>query len=304
MTVAHQSHAGTASAGVLVAMTALVFVGVIYVVAAQRCRRQPRGWKHWHTASFIVGLIILGLALRPSTSDAFPDHMLGHLLLGMYAPLALALGAPMTLILRTAPVSVTKPLVHLLRSRPAQIATHPAVLLTSTIGGLAALYFTPLFALTERHEALHMVMHVHFFVSGYLFAWMIAGPDPGPERPSVHTRLAVLGLAILGHAVIAQLLYAGLFVRVGAPLDELRAGGTLMYYWGDIAEILLALALLLTWRPDHRGKATGQRRRRDREAVAIRPSRSEIGLSTSSRSDLLDGTGQYTAHRVSPDLGL
>ncbi|WP_238556702.1 cytochrome c oxidase assembly protein [Gordonia terrae] len=285
-------------------MTALVFVGVIYIVAAQRCRRQPRGWNHWHTASFIVGLIVLGLALRPSTSDAFSDHMLGHLLLGMYAPLALALGAPMTLILRTAPVSVTKPLVHLLRPRPAQIATHPAVLLTSTIGGLAALYFTPLFARTERHEALHMVMHVHFFVSGYLFAWMIAGPDPGPERPSVRTRLAVLGLAILGHAVIAQLLYAGLFVRVDAPLDELRAGGTLMYYWGDIAEILLALALLLTWRPDHRGKATGQRRRRDREPVAIRPSGSEIGLSTSSRSDLLDGTGQYPAHRVSPDLGL
>ena len=28
-----------------------------------------------------------------------------------------------------------------------------------------------------------------------------------------------------------------------------------MYYWGDIAEILLALAMLLTWRPQaHRAR--------------------------------------------------
>jgi putative membrane protein len=64
--------------------------------------------------------------------------------------------------------------------------------------------------------------------------------------------LLVLGIAIAGHAVIAQLLYAGIFVQVPAPQNELRDGGTLMYYWGDIAEILLALALLITWKPDHR----------------------------------------------------
>ncbi|WP_310649879.1 cytochrome c oxidase assembly protein [Gordonia amicalis] len=241
----------------------LALPAIVYLIAAQRCHRQPRGWNHWRTASFIVGLIILGMALRPSTSDSFQDHMLGHLLLGMFAPLALVLGAPMTLALRTTPASVAKPLVHLLRSRPARITTHPAVLLIATVGGLAALYFTPLFTLTERHGALHMVVHAHFFVGGYLFAWMIAGPDPGPDRPSVRMRLVVLGLAILGHAVIAQLLYAGLFVAVDAPPDELRAGGTLMYYWGDIAEILLALALLLTWRPDHRGFGARSRARND-----------------------------------------
>jgi putative membrane protein len=44
-------------------------------------------------------------------------------------------------------------------------------------------------------------------------------------------------------------MYAGLFVRVDAPAAELRAAGSLMYFGGDIAELLLALALLLTWRP-------------------------------------------------------
>ncbi|WP_245548547.1 cytochrome c oxidase assembly protein [Gordonia namibiensis] len=258
--VAHQAEPGAMSAGALAAMTVLVLAAAIYLVAARRCHREPRGWNHWRTASFLVGLILLGFALRPSISESFPDHMIGHLLLGMFAPLGLVLGAPMTLLLRTASPSTTRPLVHLLRSRPARILTHPAFLLTAVIGGLVALYFTPLFTIADDHAAVHAAIHAHFFISGYLFAWMIAGPDPGPDRPSVRMRIVVLGVAVLGHAVVAQLIYAGLFVAVDAPPDELRTGGTLMYYWGDIAEILLALALLLTWRPDHRGTAENRGR--------------------------------------------
>ena len=44
-------------------------------------------------------------------------------------------------------------------------------------------------------------------------------------------------------------MYAGLLVDVPAPADQLRAGATVMYYGGDLAEILLALAMLTTWRP-------------------------------------------------------
>lgn len=87
-------------------------------------------------------------------------------------------------------------------------------------------------------------------LSGYLFAWSIAGPDPGPHRPRVPVRLVALGVAVAAHAAIAQLLYANVLVDVPATGPELRAGASLMYYLGDLAEILLALALLVTWRPD------------------------------------------------------
>lgn len=46
----------------------------------------------------------------------------------------------------------------------------------------------------------------HVFTAGYLFAWVIAGPDPAPRRPSVPARLVVLGVAVAGHAVLSQLL--------------------------------------------------------------------------------------------------
>ncbi|MEV5893244.1 DUF2243 domain-containing protein [Nonomuraea fuscirosea] len=39
-----------------------------------------------------------------------------------------------------------------------------------------------------------------------------AGPDPAPRRPSVPTRLVVLGVAVAVHAGLSQLMYAGIGV--------------------------------------------------------------------------------------------
>nr|WP_223205364.1 cytochrome c oxidase assembly protein [Gordonia jinghuaiqii] len=222
----------------------------VYGAAALRCRQDPRGWSGWRTAGFVVGVGLLVVATVPAGSDDLSAHMIGHLLIGMYAPLALALSAPVTLLLRSTPAAFGRRLMHIVRSRPARIVAHPVVLLVATVGGLVALYFTPLFDIADSNPVVHAAVHVHFFVSGYLFAWMIAGPDPAPERPSVPVRLVLIGIAVAAHAVIAQLIHAGLFLGFEAPADELRSAGSLMYYWGDIAEILLALAMLRTWRTD------------------------------------------------------
>jgi putative membrane protein len=250
-------HGAALSVGSLLAMCILTAVALGYVGLAVARSREPRGWNHWRTLSFVTGVALLILALKPSDSEDFGDHMLGHLLIGMFAPLALVLAAPVTLVLRTVAPRTGKAIVHALKSAPVRILTNPILLLTANIGGLALLYYTPLYSLTMANTVLHELIHVHFFVIGYLFAWMIAGPDPGPHRPSVPIRLVVLGVAVAGHSIIAQLLYAGLFVDAPLTPEELRDGGTLMYYWGDIAEIMLALAMLLTWRPIRRRNPDG-----------------------------------------------
>src|SRR5690606_42144753 len=63
------------------------------------------------------------------------------------------------------------------------------VALVLTIGGMAVLYFTPLYVATTTRPGLHLFVHLHFVVAGYLFAWVVAGPDPAPDRPSVPVRL-------------------------------------------------------------------------------------------------------------------
>src|SRR5690606_29676913 len=107
---------------------------------------------------------------------------------------------------------------------------------------MAALYLTSLYEAAMREPVLHALVHVHFLAAGYLFTWVIAGPDPAPRRPTVRFRLVLLGVAITAHATLAQLLYAGVLVAVDVPAAERRGAAELMYYGGDIAELLLAFA--------------------------------------------------------------
>jgi putative membrane protein len=137
---------------------------------------------------------------------------------------------------------------RLLRSRPVHVLIHPVTVVVLTVGGLVALYCTPLYAVMNGETGLHHLVHVHFFATGYLFALLVAGPDPMPRRPSVPARLVVLGIAIVAHAVLSQLLYAGV-IAVPVPDAQRRGAAELMYYGGDIAELLLAMALLASWHP-------------------------------------------------------
>jgi putative membrane protein len=247
---AHQ-HAEGAPDGLPVALTLTIAAG--YLLLAARRRREPRGWSSWRTAAFLTGSALLILALLPGLlpygDEDFRAHMLQHLLIGMLAPLGLVLGAPVTLLLRSLPARHGRLIGRVLRARPAHVFGHPVTALLLNLGGLAALYCTPLYAATGTHPLLHDLVHLHFLIAGYLFAWVIAGPDPAPRRPSVKARLVILGVAVAGHAILSQLLYAGALVQVPVPAEELRGGAVFMYYGGDIAELLLAFAVVTTWRP-------------------------------------------------------
>ncbi|WP_063788026.1 cytochrome c oxidase assembly protein [Streptomyces sp. NRRL B-1140] len=232
-----------------------------YLLLARRARhRNPAlGWSRWRTGWFLGGILLLGVALLPPVApyahQDFRGHMAQHLLIGMYAPLALVLAAPVTLLLRTLPASRARRLTAVLHSPPARVLAHPSVSLVLSAGGLAVLYFTPLYNATATDPTAHWLLHAHFLLSGCLFAYAIAGPDPAPARPGVRARLVYLGVAIAAHAVISQLMYGGFWVDVHAPVDQVRGGAEVMYYGGDLAELLLAGALVATWRPEPRRAA-------------------------------------------------
>ncbi|MER5578032.1 cytochrome c oxidase assembly protein [Streptomyces massasporeus] len=242
------------------------FGAYLLLVHRARWRNPVLGWSRWRTGWFLGGILLLGVALLPPVApfahEDFRGHMVQHLLIGMYAPLALVLAAPVTLLLRALPASRGRRLTAVLHSPPARAIAHPAVGLALSTGGLAVLYFTPLYNAITADPAAHWLLHAHFLLSGCLFAYAIAGPDPAPARPGVRARLVYLGVAIAAHAVISQLMYGGFRVDIHAPIDEVRGGAEIMYYGGDLAELLLAAALVATWRPEPRRAAgrgvTGQ----------------------------------------------
>jgi putative membrane protein len=260
---------GSGPLAILLPALALPACAAGYLLLAHRARsRNPAlGWSHWRTAGFTAGLVLLAAALLPPVAPRahgdFRLHMAQHMLIGMYAPLALVLGAPVTLLLRTLSARRARRLTAALHSRPARLLSRPAVAVTLSTGGLAVLYFTPLYNTAMAHPAGHWLLHAHFLLSGCLFAHVIAGPDPLPGRPGVRTRLVWLGGAIALHAAIAQLMYGGFWVDIHAPIPQVQGGAEIMYYGGDVAELLLAAALVATWRPEGRAPAargvTGRR---------------------------------------------
>lgn len=171
-------------------------------------------------------------------------HMAQHLLLGMFAPLGLVFGAPVTLALRSLPPRSGRTLVAVLRSRCVRLVSHPITAMFLNVGGMYLLYLTPLYAAMHESTALHALVHWHFLVAGCLFTWAIAGPDPAPHRPDKRFRLLVLFVSIGAHAFLSKAMYAyGWPSGAHHSLEEIRAGAKIMYYGGDLAELLLVIAL-------------------------------------------------------------
>jgi putative membrane protein len=181
-----------------------------------------------------------------------------HLLFGAFAPLALVLAAPVTLTLRALGPRARRPLVRLLRARWLRVPTHPATAAVLDVGALYLVHLTPLYRVAHGDPAAHLALHAHYLAAGALFAWSIAGPDPAPGRPGLRTRAAVLVAAVAAHATLAKLLYAHPPAALGEPA-AVRAAAQLMYYGGDVAELLLAVALFAGWYRARRPRPAGSR---------------------------------------------
>lgn len=250
------SYATWASGIIVLALCSLL----AYVLAA----RQQTSWNHWRTASFACGILLLLLALLPRmVAFAHHDlrgHMLQHLLLGMLAPLGLVFAAPISLLLRSVEPAAARAIVSMLHSRWVRMLSHPVVALFLNVGGMYLLYATPLYAATQESAVLHVWVHLHFIAAGCLFTWSIVGPDPAPRRPSLRYRFIVLFLAIASHTILAKLMYAYGWPAGGShSAEEARAAAKIMYYGGDLTELLLIAALMACW-------YKGQRRRGHRLA--------------------------------------
>ena len=214
-------------------------------------RRAPAGkrWSPWRTVSWHAGLAVAAAALVGPLAHAshtdFRAHMLGHLLLGMLAPILLVLAAPITLLLRALPVHRARGAARLLSATPSRLLAHPVTASVLHVGGLIALYRTDLFALMREHAAVSLLVQAHVLAAGYLFTAAMIGLDPIAHRPSRRFRVAVLVAALAAHATLAKSLYA--LPPPGVPAEQAEAGGLLMYYGGDVVDLLLIVVFCWQW---------------------------------------------------------
>jgi putative membrane protein len=244
---------GTAAGTWLLPILAAGLPAAVYLAGVGRLHGSGRAWSTWRTAGFGLGLILVATALSPAVEAAAGDargHMVQHLLLGMYAPLALVLGAPITLLLAALPQQSRRRVAAVLRSRPLHALAHVVTATVLSVGGLYLLYLTPLYALTTRSEAVHHLLHVHLLFAGWVFAWAVAGPDPAPRRPGMAARIAAVVAAGGAHGFLAQLLYSRapqLPPGSGHSAVEVELAAQWMYYGGHLADLALLTALFAGW---------------------------------------------------------
>ena len=77
-----------------------------------------------------------------------------------------------------------------------------------SVGGLWLLYTTGLYPAMHHHPGLHVLVHAHMFLAGYLFTAAMVSVDPMPHRRSFPHRSLVLVLALAAHDILAKYLYA------------------------------------------------------------------------------------------------
>ncbi|WP_454191085.1 cytochrome c oxidase assembly protein [Paenibacillus sp. Marseille-Q7038] len=245
------SHSGILSLGpsllIPVLITATAFA--IYLYAAWSSNRRCRQWPTYRYICFAVGVLCSASAVTGPLADwahlDFRAHMLGHLLLGMLGPLLIVLSSPFTLALRTMKVYWARRVTRLLKTKPLLLITHPISASILNIGGLWLIYGTGLYTVMHYNMLIHILVHFHVFTAGYLFTASMIYTEPIPHRTSYTLRSLTMIIAFAAHGILSKRIYAN--PPEGIPLDQGRTGGLLMYYGGDLIDLVLIFIFCLQW---------------------------------------------------------
>lgn len=232
---------------ILVAPFVLAFI--FYFIAVHASNQKKKQWPFYRILLWIMGVVFASLSVIGPIADRshadFSAHMVGHVLLGMLAPLLMALGAPMTLLLRALPVRLARYLTRFLRNGLVNVLHHPIFTSILNVGGLWLLYTTELFPMMHENVVLYIFIHLHIFLAGYLFTISIIYIDPIPFQKSFVYMSLVLLAALAAHSILSKYIYA--HPPGNVLTTQAKSGGMIMYYGGDAIEVGLVCILCYQW---------------------------------------------------------
>ncbi|QNG18337.1 bifunctional copper resistance protein CopD/cytochrome c oxidase assembly protein [Rhodococcus triatomae] len=266
---------------------ALVFAAV-YLIGVLTLRRRGDSWPVGRTIAWICGCAVLLIATSSGVGRyspaVFSVHMGAHMALSMLGPVLLVLGAPVTLALRAfrpagkdAPPGPREWILTALHSPYSRFVTHPLVAATLFVGGFYVLYLGGVFAATVDSHAAHLLMNLHFLLSGYLFYWVAIGIDPAPRQVQPVAKLgmvfgslpfhAFFGVALMSTSVVmGEWFYRSLGLGWNDDLlGDQKLGGSIAWATGEIPLVVVMLALLVQWSRSDQRTATRVDRAAERD---------------------------------------
>ncbi len=266
----------------LLGSTALYLLAVRRVDRAHPTNRVPVS----RVVAFLAGIAALEMALQSGIerydTSLFSDHMVQHMLLMFVGAPLIALGAPITLLLRAAtPASRRRVALPILHSRVVRVIGHPIVAWLVFTAVMWGSHVSPLFDATLENDTLHDVEHLMFIGSALLFWWPVVGLDPTPWRLAFPLRIlylflqmpmmSFLSLAVYAAPVPLYPHYATLDRPWGpSPLADQQAAGGIMWIWGDLTFLLSIVLVVAAWLRDEEARAARQESRIDAQRAVIR----------------------------------
>lgn len=251
-----------------VAFVLTVWVSGLYLWGVWTLHQRGDHWPVGRTLAFVLGgmgSFYFATASGLGTYDLtlLSVHMVQHMILSMLVPMALALGAPVTLALRTLPRTPRRWLLAVLHSWPAKVLTFPPLTLLLYVVSPWALYFSGWYAATLHSAYLHEMMHIHLVLVGTLFFWPIIGIDPVPGRVAYPFRMLLVVLTLPFHAFLGvtimgqeELLGGSWYPDLhdgpeGAwlpdPLDDQNLAGGILWGSGDLIALVMFGVLFTQW---------------------------------------------------------
>jgi len=254
---------------------AIVFAAV-YLAGVVRLRRRGDAWPVGRTFAWLLGCAVLLFTTSSGLGRYMPAmfsmHMAAHMLLSMLVPVLLVLGAPVTLALRALPTAgkgnppgPREWLLDALHSKWSRFFTHPVVATVVFVAGFYGLYFGGIFDAAVSNHGAHVLMNLHFLMSGYLFYWVVIGVDPTPRPLPPVAKIAMVfaslplhaffGVVMMGQQqVLGESFYKSLQLSWHTNLlDDQHLGGGIAWAAGEIPLVVVMIALLIQWsRSDRR----------------------------------------------------
>ena len=267
----------------VVTLLLLVAAG-LYGYGVIRLRRRGDHWPPGRTVAFVAGGVGTIAAVTLTGIGAYDDtllsvHMIQHMVLSMVGPIFLALGAPVTLALRTMRVRPRRLLLAFLRSRAIRVLTFPLVSFGLFVANPFVLYFTPLYPYSLQHDWLHELIHVHFIITGCLFFWPLLGLDPLPNRWPYPARALLMVISVPFHTVLGLTImqsktligggyYPSLHLAWSNPWSDQVVAGGILWAGGEMVSVTMLGILIIQWMRQSEREAKAIDRALDRAEAA------------------------------------
>jgi cytochrome c oxidase assembly factor CtaG len=242
-------------------LVAVLLAAGLYLAGMRRLRQAGQPWPAARAVSFLAGgtgaLVIATMSfLGVYQGVLFSVRAVQNVLLLLVAPLFLALGRPLTLLIAVRPRlgARVEAMVH---SGAARVLTFPAITALVLVITPFLLYFTPWYAAGLHSGLVRELTYAALMAPGLVFFWTLLRVDPVPKAYPYLVSLwvtgaEVVGDAVLGIAVIAdQHLIAGAWYQAlhrpwgPAPRTDQVLGGGALWILGDLVGLPFLAAQLI-----------------------------------------------------------